>query len=177
VWLFVGLPYRDSHRRRARLHSKPECSSREVVRQYSTRQYRGSRGTRSSLKVPLCSPRWVGLALLLDDITCIDLDGRLRRSVGERERERTTRPETTRRRQTEILIKRDMDNTLSVRQASPSSCPITESLARVRGSLLYSRRRLSSFDPLGCHLHPPKHLSTPPPRLLQFVRSSASRPA
>lgn len=175
MWLFVGLPYRDSHRRRARLHSKPECSSREVVRQYGTRRYRGSRGTRSSLKVPLCSPRWVGLALLLDDITCIDLDGRLRRSVREGEKE--ARDETTRRRLTETLIKRDMDNTLSVRQASPSSCSITESLARVRGSLVYSRRRLSSFDPLGCHLHPPKHLSTPPPRLLQFVRSSASRPA
>jgi len=31
-----------------------------------------------------------------------------------------------------------------------------ESLERVRGSLL-DTRRLSSFEPLACHLHPPMH--------------------
>ena len=66
----------------------------------------------------MCSHRvWVGVALFLDDITCIDLDGRLRRSIL-RERHETT----------ENTIKCDMDNTAGVRRASPSSRSITESL-------------------------------------------------
>ena len=176
MWLFVGLPYRDSHRRRARLHSKPECSSREVVRQYSTRQYRGSRGTRSSLKVPLCSPRWVGLALLLDDITCIDLDGRLRRREEEGSVRNWTRDDRQRILRAKVTWTTHWTS-VELHRPPHAPSPSHSRAGAVRGSLLSPRRRLSSFDPLGCHLHPPKHLSTPPPRLLQFVRSSASRPA
>ena len=146
---------------RTLLHRVLVTGSGETVQRNGTR----SLGHRSSFQSSHRVCVGVALALLFDDITCVDLDGRLDQSVRNRRQQRSY----------SNLTCNGQHNGL----ASSFTVLIVQ-YGVTRGVTWQSPRHstsLSSFDPLGCHLHPPKHYSSTPHTLLQFVRSSASRPA